>query len=203
MSSKLSAKSAITFQHLPLDLESILFGATLQKVFIQKTFAENEVTILQEKEVTLSINVLPGTEGGTTYYFSEAGNCVTGKTPHDIVFVANDAPHRFFKRHGVDLEYTAEIVSAQTAPGSSLEIPTLGDEKPLVMVINQLITSETVIKLQGYGLPYQQNNNKKGNLIVKFKIVDQMNSPGKFSLYQQHKITFCFIKNRKLFSSFS
>lgn len=119
------------------------------------------------------VTVKPGWKAGTKITFPKEGDQIPGKVPADIVFIIRDKPHTQFKREGSDIKYTAKITLKQAlcCGGSwQLNVPTLAGSPLPLTFNNEVIKPNTIKRLQGRGLPYPKEPQRRGDLIVNFDI---------------------------------
>ncbi|KAL5241975.1 hypothetical protein ACI65C_009385 [Semiaphis heraclei] len=108
-------------------------------------------------------------------------NLTDGRT---IIFITNDLPHKHFVRKGQDLISTITVTIKEMLYGVQLVVHTL-DDKQLRVNITQVITyirQETDVMvllidrpsyqkiIRGEGMPYGENCEKRGDIILQFKI---------------------------------
>nr|XP_053635792.1 dnaJ protein homolog 1-like [Cherax quadricarinatus] len=122
------------------------------------------------EEKILIIDIKPGLKNGTKIIFECEGNKFPGKNPEDVIFVVRDKPHQYFKCDGVNLQYTAKLTLRDALCGIQVDIPTLTDEKVTLNLSNDIVRPQMTKCLQGYGLPYSKDFNKKGDIIINFDI---------------------------------
>ena len=87
-----------------------------------------------------------------------------------MAFVIRDKPHPTFTRDGSNLVYTAKVTLRDALCGTTLRVPTLLDGERDVNLRNEVIKPNTTKRLQGFGLPFPKDPNKKGDLVIKFDI---------------------------------
>nr|XP_053656342.1 dnaJ protein homolog 1-like [Cherax quadricarinatus] len=165
-SSNMSEQSIIVSSKdldLYVTLEEIYKGVTKKIKIIKRNN-----NCYEEKILIIDIN--PGMKNGTKIIFEHQGNKFPGKNPEDVIFVIRDKPHQYFKRDGVNLQYTAKLTLRDALCGTQVEIPTLADEKVTLNFSNDIVRPQMTKCLPGYGLPYSEDFNKKGNIIINFDI---------------------------------
>lgn len=155
---------------LYVTLEDISTGCQ-KKMKISKMVVQPDGSARKEEKI-LQINVKPGWKAGTKITFPKEGDQIPGKVPADIVFIIRDRPHSTFKRESSDIKYTAKLTlkEALCATGQ-LKVPTLSGEVIPINIQNEVIKPTTIKRLQGRGLPYPKEPNRRGDLIVNFDIV--------------------------------
>lgn len=161
---------------LYVTLEDISTGCQ-KKMKISKMVVQPDGSATKEEKI-LQINVKPGWKAGTKITFPREGDQIPGKVPADIVFIIRDKPHNTFKREGSDIKYTAKITlkEALCATGQ-LKVPTLTGEVISINIQNEVIKPSTIRRIQGRGLPFPKEPNRRGDIIVNFDII----FPDKFS----------------------
>lgn len=153
---------------LYVSLEEIDKGCT-KKMKISRRVLQQDGSLRKEDKV-LTINIKPGWKAGTKITFQKEGDQTRNKIPADIVFIIRDKPHSLFKREGSDIRYTAKILLKQALCGTILSVPTLSGEKIQLNLLNEVIKPNTVKRIQGKGLPFPKEPNRRGDLLVSFDI---------------------------------
>lgn len=155
---------------LYVSLEDVDKGCS-KKMKISKMVVQTDGSAHKEEKI-LQINVKAGWKAGTKITFPREGDQIPGKVPADIVFIIRDKPHANYKREGSDIKYTGKISlkEALCAHGTQLKVPTLAGEVISINLNNEVIKPTTVKRLQGRGLPYPKEPNKRGDLIINFDI---------------------------------
>ncbi|XP_065209376.1 dnaJ protein homolog 1 [Planococcus citri] len=153
---------------LYVSLEEIDKGCT-KKMKISRRVLQQDGSLRKEDKV-LTINIKPGWKAGTKITFQKEGDQTRNKIPADIVFIIRDKPHSLFKREGSDIRYTAKILLKQALCGTIVSVPTLSGEKIQLNLLNEVIKPNTVKRIQGKGLPFPKEPNRRGDLLVSFDI---------------------------------
>lgn len=125
---------------------------------------------MDKVDETLEIRTRPGIETNERIVFERRGHQYPSAIPADVIFTVQDRPHPFLKRVGADLEYTTSIGKTEALYGFTRYIPTLekGDH---TLEVKELVRLDTVKVIPEKGLPLSDNPEKRGNIIVKFRIV--------------------------------
>merc|ERR1711902_393470 len=170
-------------KEIPVSLEEIAKGAE-KKMKISRKVHQDDGRVTTEDKV-LKINVKPGWKSGTKVTFSQEGDKFPGRTPADIAFIIRDKPHPVFSRDGTNLEFTYKIPLRETLCGSVVQIPTL-EGKKVGINCSEVIKPTTTKRLQGYGLPFPKEPNRRGDLIVSFDVLfpDNVSTTSKRTLYE-------------------
>lgn len=153
---------------LQVSLEEILKGVTKKMKITRKVLNPDGRTTRSEDKV-LSVDVRPGWKAGTKVTFPRESDQSANNIPADVVFVIKDRPHPVFKRDGSDIKYKAKIGLREALVGTTLNIPVL-DGKMVTLKLTDVVKPNTVRRIQGEGLPFPKQPNKRGDLIVEFDI---------------------------------
>lgn len=151
-----------------ISLEEIYTGC-VKKMKINKKIEKPDGSVIREDKF-LTINVKPGWKSGTKVTFSNEGDQIRNRKPADIVFIIRDKPHSVFRREGSDIIYTARISLKEALCGCNVNVPTMTKEIIPLYYTNEIITPQTVKRLQGRGLPYPKEPSRTGDLVVNFDI---------------------------------
>ncbi|KAI5192417.1 DnaJ-like protein subfamily B member 5 [Nematocida minor] len=156
--------NAILEYKMAITLEEICTGS-LRKIRIRRRIPSGE-----REETVLDVNVLPGYKFGTKITYANAGDCQPDGSGTDIVVVLIEKPHAYYKVSGNDIIYEFDIGIKEYLSGFKKVIKGLKDNN---IVINSEIigdnSKDTV--LEGEGLPDRTKSLKRGNLIVKPRII--------------------------------
>merc|ERR1712240_430804 len=149
----------------------------------RKVIREDGSKMMEEK--MLKVMVKPGWKAGTKVTFSKEGDRLPGKIPADIAFIIRDKPHPIFSRDGVNIKYTYKVPLREALCGTVVQVPTLEGKKVGINCTGGVIKPTTTKRLQGYGLPYPKEPNRRGDLLVNFEVLfpDQLSSSSKQTLY--------------------
>jgi len=151
-----------------VSLEDISKGVQKKMKISKRVYDESGGSRLEEK--VLQINVKPGWKAGTKVTFAKEGDRIPGKTPADIAFVIRDKPHPTFKRDDSNIVYTHKISLREALCGTVVTVPLLNGQKRAINCMDEVIKPTSTRRIQGEGLPYPKEPNRKGDLIVKFDI---------------------------------
>lgn len=94
-----------------------------------------------------------------------------GREAGDVILVVNEQPHDIFKRKGADILMEKEISLLESLTGVDFTVKHL-DRKMLRVKSKpgQVIKPDTLMTLEGKGLPFHKNPFEFGNLFVLFKV---------------------------------
>jgi len=170
-------------REVPVSLEEIAKGAE-KKMKISRKIRHDDGRLTNEEKV-LKINIKPGWKSGTKVTFNQEGDRVPGKIPADIAFIIRDKPHPIFSRDGSNILYTYKIPLRDAICGSVIQVPTLEGKKVGINCAGEVIKPTTTKRLQGYGLPFPKEPQRRGDLIVNFEVLfpDQLSSSSKQTIY--------------------
>lgn len=100
----------------------------------------------------ISINVRPGVETGSRVRLSGQGERGRGGgPPGDLIISYKVKPHRFFKRHGLDVHVSVPINIVQATLGSKIRVKTISGKK-VVLNIPKGTQSGTKFRVRGQGV---------------------------------------------------
>lgn len=122
-----------------------------------------------KKRKRIKLEIPKGVVDGTRIRYRGMGNAgEQGANPGDIYLYIKIKPHHLFERKGSDLVYKAKISYPQAVLGATITIPTPYGNENLKIPPGTKAGKEFII--QGKGMPYPGNINRKGNLIVEVQI---------------------------------
>lgn len=153
---------------LQVSLEEILKGVT-KKMKITRKVLNPDCRTTRSEDKVLSVDVRPGWKAGTKVTFPRESDQSANNIPADVVFVIKDKPHPVFKRDGSDIKYKVKIGLREALVGTTLNIPVLNG-KAVALKLTDVIKPNTTRRIQGEGLPFPKQPNKRGDLIVEFDI---------------------------------
>ncbi|CAH1113052.1 unnamed protein product [Psylliodes chrysocephalus] len=154
-------------RELYIPLEDILTGCTKTMKINRKVIRNNRI---EREDKMLTVNVKPGWKAGTKVTFPKEGDQDTGNVPADIVFVIRDKPHRIFKREGSDIRTTIKLSLRDALTGCVVQVPTLSGKYLHLDYKKDIISPDTVSKLNGEGLPFPKEPSRRGDLLVNYNI---------------------------------
>ncbi|XP_043242136.1 dnaJ protein homolog 1-like [Amphibalanus amphitrite] len=165
---------------LSVALEDIAKGCR-KKMKISRKVLSPDGQSLQREDKVLAIDVKPGWKAGTKVTFQREGDQGPGKIPANIVFIIRDKPHATFKRDESDIRYVCPVTLKDALCGTTVMIPTLTGERVPLDLTREVIKPTTTRRIQGRGLPYPKEPNRRGDLIVSFdiKFPDRLSSSAK------------------------
>lgn len=114
------------------------------------------------------LEIKAGAKDGDELRFDREGNELVGVVPSTLVFRIKQAAHKLYRRKGDDLIYTCHISLLAALCSEPLVIKTL-DGRILTVAMSEIISQDTVKKVEGEGIP-RATGNGKGDLYVSFKI---------------------------------
>lgn len=123
---------------------------------------------LKRHKRTANVNVPAGIDDGQVVVMSGQGEPGRNGGPNgDLQIVINVAPHKLFKRDGINLYMEMPISFTQAALGAELDVPTL--EGVVKHRISEGTQTDTVFRVKGKGMP-RLRGNTKGDLVVTVRV---------------------------------
>lgn len=120
-------------------------------------------------EKTISVEVPKGINHGQSIKKSGMGQLgERGGQAGDLLITMYVAPHKSFIREGDDIYLNVPVSIVQATLGDEITIPTIDGE--ISYTIKPGTQPDTVITLQGKGVPHVRNNTSRGNQIVTLKV---------------------------------
>jgi molecular chaperone DnaJ len=122
-----------------------------------------------KKRRKIKLEIPKAVVDGTRIRYKGMGNAgEQGGEPGDLYLYVKIKPHPIYQRNGSDLIYRAKISFPQAVLGTTITVPTPYGKESLKIPPGTNSGKEFII--QGKGLPYPGNINKRGNFIVKIEI---------------------------------
>ncbi|MDR1138366.1 MAG: J domain-containing protein [Clostridiales bacterium] len=116
------------------------------------------------KTVNLSVVFPSGVEPGQAMTVKGEGDRI-GKVAGNLIIMINVAPHKIFKRKGLDIHATLSIPFVQALIGGKINIPTLKDKKTITLT--ECTQTNTTFRVRGEGIETKRN---KGDLLITIEI---------------------------------
>ncbi|XP_037720556.1 dnaJ protein homolog 1-like [Drosophila subpulchrella] len=158
---------AIEYELL-VSLEEIAKGCIKRlEISLQRTSASGRANQFKK---TLIVDILPGWRAGTRITFPDEGDKVPNRAHGGVVFVLQEKPHKYFRREGRHLRYTARISLKQALCGAHLHVPSLLGKPLLICTQGEVLNPNSTRIFPGQGLPYRRESSRRGKLIVDFLI---------------------------------
>ena len=144
-------------------------SVTLLDAFYGKELLAN-VQLPSGREQTINIKIPPGIHEGTTLRMSGMGDDSIPQLPRgDILLTVHIQDHPIFKRQGDDLLVEHEITCIDAMCGGIISVASI-DGKSLETQIPEGIQHDTIMGLQGYGMPNFNDPSRRGRLLLKIKV---------------------------------
>ena len=154
---------------LSISLEEVLTGC-IKKLNYVKIITDKDG--IEKSEIqTLKIEIKKGINAGEVIKFAQMGDQRPRIIPADIVYTLKDKPHSLFTRNGADIEYIAKITGHQYSKCQFISIPTL-DNQNINFNLKSITSLDEAKRFIGRGLPYFHEPNNRGDLVVRFKLVE-------------------------------
>ena len=153
----------------------------------------NGKKVVKEKKI-LEANIDKGTPNNYQYTFHGEADEFPGMEPGDVIIVAQEQPHKRFKRKGADLLMEKQITLLEALTGVDFVITHLDGSK--VRIQNEpgeVIKPDDLKTCQGKGLPFHKRAYENGNLYIIFKV----SFPDKLNLKQIGHINDAFDEMKK------
>lgn len=127
--------------------------------------------ISTNEERTFEVKIPPGVHDGLTLRIGGAGDhSMRHLPPGDAMLTIHVRQHPRFQRNGNDIIEQVEISAWDAILGKDLEIETIGKTK-LTIKINEGTQPDSMLRIQGYGMPDVRNPSFKGNHMIAIKII--------------------------------
>jgi len=121
------------------------------------------------KNSKLKVKIPPGVENHSKIRVSGKGNAgIAGGRPGDLIITISVTPHRYFKRHGFNLEIELPVTFREAALGAKIEIPTI--EGKTLLKIPPSTHSGQKLRLKQKGIQNPKTK-AKGDLLIAVKII--------------------------------
>lgn len=162
-----------------IDLEEVYSGGVKTLTYSRTVLNEDKRTTYEtDKEINIEIS--PGIKENTKITFPKLGNELPGKEPSNLIVTIKSKANNKFKRKEADLFFTYKLNLVEALNSIPLVIETL-DNRKLYITMDEIISPQSVKKIEGEGLPnidhksgfkglYSKTNSKKGDLFVNFDI---------------------------------
>jgi DnaJ family protein A protein 2 len=137
----------------------------------------NGKKVVKEKKV-IDANIDKGTPNNYQYTFHGEADEYPGTEPGDVIIVAQEQPHKRFKRKGADLLMEKQITLLEALTGVDFVLTHLDGAK--IRIKNEpgeVIKPDDLKTVVGKGLPFHKKAYETGNLYIIFKVSfpDQLN----------------------------
>ncbi|XP_066999256.2 dnaJ homolog subfamily B member 13 [Anabrus simplex] len=154
---------------LLLTLNEVFQGGLKKQKIQRRVLIGCDQTTTELREKILCIPIKPGLPPGTVFTFPEEGDQGPTIIPSDVVFITEDIPHDTFRREDNDLIMVTKVNLREALVGTVLIVNTL-DNKKLRVPITDIISPDFEKIVEDEGMPFMENPEQRGNLIIKFEI---------------------------------
>jgi len=138
---------------------------TLEEAFNGKELIAN-IQLPSGREQMLEVKIPAGVRDGTTLRLSGMGDDSVSNVPRgDIHLTVHVMPHAVFQRNNDELIRTLDVNSLEAIIGCSKQFVTL-DSKTLEINIPPGTQHGQIMSVQGYGMPFMQDNRMRGRLLI-------------------------------------
>lgn len=131
-------KDPPTEKELLLDLEEVFHGTSKLVKFNRDEFVDEMKTRIENKEVTLNVQIPAGILEGTRLTFTEQGSQSLTRTAGDVVFVVSSKPHAVYRRDQINLHMTHKISLKEALTGFKLKLVTL-DDRNIDIFVSEIV----------------------------------------------------------------
>ncbi|CAB9517555.1 protein DnaJ [Seminavis robusta] len=152
--------------------QSLIFAAPALRISRLLTLAFSalvfHIHVPRPSHVQFTADIQPGYKEGTKIIFSDE--------TFETVFLLEEEKHDRFTRVGNDLHTSVDILASQARSGCRIEIEPLNPtEEPVSVRIrpNQINPTNNVVTVEDKGWPNRKLG-RRGNLVVKFRIVQKL-----------------------------
>ena len=150
----------------PIQLQTSI---TLDDAFQGKELVA-AITLPSGKEQTINISIPRGIHNGTTLKLSAMGDDSIPNAPRgDILVTIQVVDHFYFKRQGDDLVMDSEVSCIDAMIGGKVLVTTI-DGKKLETSIPAGIQHDSILSINGHGMPNFNMPGRRGNLLLKIKL---------------------------------
>jgi len=127
-----------------------------------------------QREKTLSVNIPPGVDDGTRIRLAGEGEAgLRGGPNGDLYIFVSVAPHRLFRRDGLNLYCRVPISMVSAALGGQIEVPTLAGGRAKVTVPSGTQTGKQ-FRLKAKGMPAMRST-EIGDLFIQMVVETPVN----------------------------
>ena len=120
-------------------------------------------TGLEKETRSINVSIPAGIDNGESIAARGQGNeGKNGGSAGDLIIQINVRSHNLFRREGVDLFCDVPLTIAEATLGAEIDVPTL--EGPVKYTISEGTQSGTSYTLRGKGVPYINNQSRRGDL---------------------------------------
>lgn len=157
-------------------------------ITLEEAFAGKEVIasyrLSNHQERTFEVKIPPGVHDGVTLRISGAGDdSIRGMPPGDAMLSIRVIPHARLQRNGDDVVEQITISAWDAILGKDYTVKTVNNEE-LVIKIKEGTQPDSVLRVQGYGMPNMNNPKQRGNhmLVIKISIPNNLTEHQKNTL---------------------
>jgi len=119
-------------------------------------------------EASLEVDMPAGVSSGQYLTIRAAGNAgLRGGSAGDVIVLVEEAPHRYFERHGDDILYELPLSFVQAALGDEVEVPTLKGKAKIT--IPPGTQNGKLLRMRGKGITHL-NATSAGDQLVRINI---------------------------------
>jgi DnaJ-related protein SCJ1 len=124
---------------------------------------------VQRKTKEFEVDIEKGMRDGQTIVYENEAEQSPDHLPGDVIFIVRQNDDPYFQRHGNDLLLNLRVTLKEALGGFSKTVNHLDGEKVLVETDN-VSWPDSIIRLEGKGMPIHNSPLDRGNLNVKLKL---------------------------------
>lgn len=155
---------------IEIPLENYFTGIT-KRLKINRKIIDVEGNEQVDSKIVF-IEIKPGMEAGTQFTFPREGDRIFNRVPANIIFTILDKTNEIFVRKGTNIEFSVDITQDRVKDGFEIEIPTLEGNPMLKSFSPNQVRPNYIHRIHGRGLPFPHNSNMRGDLIVRFTVLN-------------------------------
>jgi curved DNA-binding protein len=154
-------------QNRPIQIQTSI---TLDDAFTGKELIAS-INLPSGQEQAINVSIPKGIHNGTTLKLSGMGDDrVPGVPRGDILLTIHVVDHFYFSRQGDDLITNVEVSCIDAMVGGTITVTTI-DNRKLETKIPAGMQHDSMLNINGYGMPNFSMPGRRGNLLLRVKLV--------------------------------
>ncbi|MDQ6826431.1 MAG: molecular chaperone DnaJ [Candidatus Eremiobacteraeota bacterium] len=117
-----------------------------------------------EVERKLSVKIPAGVDDGSRIRIAGSGEGARGGAPGDLYVYLSVAPHRQFRRDGLDTQVDIPVSFPQATLGAQVAVPSLDGE--LSLTLNPGTQSGTTYRMRAHGMPSVRGSSRGDHMVT-------------------------------------
>ena len=155
-------------EHLFLELEDV-YNGSLKNITYRRLINDNGK--LSKIEANKTINIPIGVQQDEIFELENLGNESIEGMKGDLIVKVKINEHKLYKRENNDLYFDKELLLSEALCGFKFILKCLNGKKKLIHYTQDSVVGENTIHLiKNEGLPFKEDNNKKGDLYITYRI---------------------------------